>query len=260
MFKILYAVERNRMPEDFVDDLVFSEGEYEMMLFETAVYIEVEGKVQPYPPHTSIIFKPGQKVHYFSQKGEMVYTWIRFDCDEPLFAEGYVPFGIPIFCENYDYFLIYWRMVACENYWRSPSEKYIITELMHIIFHWLHDYAYSAERGRYQKELEALRHEIYEHPEYDWSLERMAKRVNLSVRVLQNQYKKFAHISCIKEVIESRIIRAKMLLAETDNNIGEVSEQCGYHNIEHFCRQFKKYTGSSPYNYRKMHRVHFQSC
>ena len=39
MFKIIYAVVREMMPADFEDNLVFSEGEYEMMLFETEVYI-----------------------------------------------------------------------------------------------------------------------------------------------------------------------------------------------------------------------------
>ena len=73
MFKILYAMEREKMPEDFVDDLVFAEGEYEMMLFETAVYIEVEGEMRPYPPHTSVIFEPGQRVHYYSQGGTDLY-------------------------------------------------------------------------------------------------------------------------------------------------------------------------------------------
>lgn len=247
-------MEREKMPEDFVDNLVFTEGEYEMMLFETAVYIEVEGEMRPYPPHFGVIFKPGQRVHYYSQGGELIYTWIRFDCDEPLFTEGYVPFGVPIFCENYDWFLVYWRMIANENYWHRPSEEFIIAELMHIIFYWLHDYAYPKDSSRYQTQLEKLRGEIYAHPEYEWNLETMAKKVNMSIRSLQKLYKDYAHISCIAEVIESRMIRAKMLLAKTDYDVGEISERCGYRNVEHFCRQFKKQEQCSPSDYRRQHR------
>lgn len=255
MFKILYAMVRETMPEDFEDDLIFSEGEYEMMLFETAVYIEVEGEMRPCPAHTGILFKPGQRVHYFSQEGELVYSWIRFDCDEPLFTDEYVPFGIPVFCENYDSFLIYFRMVACENYWHRPSEEFIIADLMHIIFHWLHDYAYPTESSRYQNVLEKLRGDIYAHPEQDWCLDSMARRVNMSTRSLQKLYKDFAHVSCIAEVIESRMARAKMLLARTEYDIGEISEQCGYRNVEHFCRQFKNHEKCSPSAYRKRHHV-----
>lgn len=255
MFKIIYAVVRERMPEGFVDNLVFAKGEYEMMLFETDVCIEVNGEIRTCPSHTGIVYKSGQQVHYYAKEGELVYTWIRFDCDEPLFTEGYVPFGIPIFCENYDYFLHYWQMVANENYWHRPSEEYIIDELMHIIFHWFHDYAFPTESMRYQGVLEKLRGDIYMHPEYDWTLETMAKKVNMSVRSLQKLYKDFAHISCNAEVIESRISRARMLLAQTTLDIKEISEQCGYHNVEHFCRQFKKSQNLSPSAYRKQHRV-----
>lgn len=255
MFKILYAMEREIMPEDFVDNLVFAEGEYEMMLFETSTYIEVEGEMRPCLPHTGIIFEPGQRVHYYAQGGKLIYSWIRFDCDEPLFVNQYVPFGIPIVCENYDNFLIYWHMVACENYWHKTSEEFCISNLMQIIFHWFHDFAYPTESSQYQNVLEKLRADIYAHPEYDWCLDGMAKRVNMSTRSLQKLYKDFAHVSCIAEVILSRMNRAKMLLARTDYDIGEISEKCGYNNVEHFGRQFKNHEGCSPGNYRKRHHV-----
>lgn len=67
-------------------------------------------------------------------------------------------------------FLVYWHMVACENYWHSKSEEYIISNLMHIIFHWFHDYAFPKQGSRYQPLLEKLRGDIYAHPEYDWTL------------------------------------------------------------------------------------------
>lgn len=255
MFRILYAMEREIMPENFVDDLVFAEGEYEIMLFETPVCVEVKGEMRPCPSHTGIIFEPGQRVHYFSQEGKLVYSWIRFDCDEPLFVDGYVPFGVPIFCENYDYFMQYWHMVACENYWHRASAEFCISNLMQIIFHWFHDYAFPTESSRYQNVLEKLREDIYAHPEYDWCLENMAKQVNMSTRSLQKLYKDYAHVSCIAEVIRSRMIRAKMLLARTNHDVAEISVQCGYRNVEHFCRQFKNHEKCSPGNYRKRHRV-----
>lgn len=255
MFKVIYAMVREEMDEDFEDNLVFADGEYEMMLFETPVYIEVDGEMRPYPENYGVVFKPGQKVHYKAQEGKLTYTWIRFDCDEPLFVEGYVPFGMPIYCENYSYFLRYWEMVACENYWHRQSEQMIIMDLMHIIFHWFHDYAYPSASSRYQTVLEQLRGEIYAHPEYDWNLEMMAKRVNLSVRSLQKLYKDFAHNSCINEVIESRMSQAKMLLTQTNYDVGVIGEMCGCQNPEHFCRQFKKHEGVSPSLYRKQHQA-----
>lgn len=52
MFRIIYAVERECKPEGFEDNLVFAEGEYEMMLFENDTMIEVDGEMRSYPAHT----------------------------------------------------------------------------------------------------------------------------------------------------------------------------------------------------------------
>ena len=135
-------------------------------------------------------------------------------------------------------------------------EKYIAQlEEEKRIFHWFHDYAFNKQNIRYQEAFEKLRSEIYAHPEYEWNLETMAKKVNMSTRSLQKIYKKFANISCIAEVVESRMIRAKMLLARTSLDVSEISIKCGYHNVEHFCRQFRQHENCSPSSYRKKHKI-----
>lgn len=243
------------MPEGFVDDLFFAQGEYEIMLFDSPVIVEVNGEMQEFPEHHCILYKPGQHIHYHAKSGKLLYTWIRFNCDEALFTEKYVPFGIPVFCPDFGCYQQYFIAVANENYWNHNSSRLILEELMHIIFHRLHDYAFlNTELSRYRDRLIELRNMIYAHPEYDWTLEYMAKYVNLSVRALQKQYKAFAHISCINEVIESRIEYSKVLLSRTTDSIQEISYSCGYHNVEHFCRQFKQHENITPSRYRKEHR------
>lgn len=253
MIKIIYAMINQVMPEDFEDNLYFSEGDYEIMLFDTDILIEVDGQMREYPRYTTILYEPGQHVHYHAKSGELVYSWIRFTCDEPLFTKGYVPLGIPVFCSDYSWFLQYFQQVANENFWNRPSSSYILEDLMHIIFHKLHDYAFPPDYSRYQSGLMQLRSEIYAHPEYDWTLEMMSSRLNLSIRAMQKAYKEFAHITCINDVIESRITYAKTLLMRTGQSIQDISIACGYKNVEHFCRQFKSHEGMTPNKYRKSH-------
>ena len=57
-------------------------------------------------------------------------------------------------------------------------------------------------------------------------------------------YKQKFGLSCMDDVIASRIRKAKDLLIYTDHSIVEICEQCGYQNLEHFCRQFHKNTYS----------------
>lgn len=59
MIKVIYAMVNNEMPEDFVDDLFFAEGEYEIMLFDSPIIAEVNGEMQEFPEHHCILYKPG---------------------------------------------------------------------------------------------------------------------------------------------------------------------------------------------------------
>lgn len=52
-------------------------------------------------------------------------------------------------------------------------------------------------------------------------------------------------------VTELRIEEAKLLLVTSDKKRYEVAHQVGYESPEHFSRMFKRYTGTSPADYRK---------
>ena len=78
MIKVIYAMVNNEMPEDFVDDLFFAEGEYEIMLFDSPIIAEVNGEMQEFPEHHCILYKPGQHIHYRAKSGKLLYTWIRY--------------------------------------------------------------------------------------------------------------------------------------------------------------------------------------
>ncbi|MDD6872973.1 MAG: helix-turn-helix domain-containing protein, partial [Clostridiales bacterium] len=43
-------------------------------------------------------------------------------------------------------------------------------------------------------------------------------------------------------------------LQDTDNSVSEIATACGYSNIKYFYRQFKRYTGMSPGDWRIRHR------
>ncbi|MCR5797432.1 MAG: helix-turn-helix transcriptional regulator [Eubacterium sp.] len=258
MIQIIYAVVDAEMPEGFEDNLVFADGEYEIMMFRDEVEIEVDGKMKRYPPRQCILYRPGQRVHYKAVSGKMVYTWIRFDCDEDLYKEDYLPYGIPIQVKEYDYYKVYFQAIADENYFHYPSCERIMTDLMHIIFERLHEYAYTGELIGYRPIFNKLRNAIYEYPERNWTLESMAEFVSLGTRTLQKKYQEYFHTSCNRELIESRISRAKTLLYQTDRTVAEIAYDCGYNNVEHFCRQFRNHENLTPGKYRQIHQEKYK--
>jgi AraC-like DNA-binding protein len=49
----------------------------------------------------------------------------------------------------------------------------------------------------------------------------------------------------------NKMEKAKILLLESHKTIKEIAIECGYANSITFCRQFKRYVGDSPLQYRK---------
>ena len=52
-------------------------------------------------------------------------------------------------------------------------------------------------------------------------------------------------------IVRTRLHRAERLLRETGMPVGEVALAAGYQNIYFFSRQFKKFNGVSPLQYRR---------
>lgn len=251
MIRLIYAVLHEKMSEDFVDNLPNGLGHYEVMLFLVPVLIELQGEWQQYPAHTCIVYHPAQPIHYKAVSGQLLYDWIRFDCDEPFFTDKFIPFGKPFFCYDYNNFYHYWHEIAYENIAGYRTRDFVLTQLLLILLYRLHDYAWEHQTTPYQNALTTLRDEIYRNPAHSWSLSETASHLNISVRLLQKLYKSQFNISCIEDVITSRISHAIHLLKDTDMAIHEISAQCGYNNVGHFCRQFKKRTGLPPKQYRQ---------
>lgn len=65
-------------------------------------------------------------------------------------------------------------------------------------------------------------------------------KLNISTSYFQHIYKKLFGVPVNQDIIKGRIENAARLLHGTDASVSEIAEQCGYENLEHFSRQFKK--------------------
>lgn len=64
-------------------------------------------------------------------------------------------------------------------------------------------------------------------------------------------FKKMTRKTWTQFVNEFRLVHASKLLAETSNSITNICFESGYNNFSHFNKQFKKFSGKSPSEYRK---------
>ena len=85
------------------------------------------------------------------------------------------------------------------------------------------------------------------------NIDDLCAAVHTSKYHLCRKFKKHRGITIMQYITETRIELAKdMLRAEDKISVSEVSEKCGFTNVSYFCAVFKKTTGLSPLEYRKV--------
>lgn len=78
-----------------------------------------------------------------------------------------------------------------------------------------------------------------------------AKQTGYSESLLRREFKRYTSFSPMAYLMHLRMTHACALLGDKNLRVSEVSVRCGYEDIYHFSKLFKKRFGSSPIFYRK---------
>lgn len=78
----------------------------------------------------------------------------------------------------------------------------------------------------------------------------LADQANMTVPSFCRYFKKQSGKTFTQFINEYRIIHACKLLSESTKMITEIAEESGYKNFSYFNRQFQKFTGKTPTEYR----------
>lgn len=103
-----------------------------------------------------------------------------------------------------------------------------------------------------QNEIEHAVSYFNEHYNLDISIEEYAASRNMSTSWFIRNFKLYNGTTPLNYILSIRIANAQSLLENTRYNITEIASITGYDNPLYFSRLFKKYTGLSPSEYRKM--------
>ncbi len=93
---------------------------------------------------------------------------------------------------------------------------------------------------------------IEEHYREAVTLEEIAKHVGLNETYLSSIFKKQMGKSLIDFLTYIRIQHAKELLIDHCRSVNEIAEEVGFNDAKYFTKRFKKFTGVSPNEYRKL--------
>lgn len=64
-------------------------------------------------------------------------------------------------------------------------------------------------------------------------------------------FKRVTGFSIVEYIQYRRVIEAQKMLRNTNKEITDICYDCGFNNIQHFCRVFKKITCTTPLQYRR---------
>ena len=88
----------------------------------------------------------------------------------------------------------------------------------------------------------------------DLSVESIAKKVKIHRVYLNRLFKRETGSTCYDYIQKFRIEKAKQLLETENKKISEVAKESGFRNYDQFCVAFKKNTGETPTNFRKINK------
>lgn len=87
-------------------------------------------------------------------------------------------------------------------------------------------------------------------------LEDISNMVGFNATYFSTLFKKETGENFSDYLIGLRVKRAKTLLMDTEEAVSDISEQVGYTDLKYFTRIFKRVTGLTPSEYRKLyHRI-----
>lgn len=113
-------------------------------------------------------------------------------------------------------------------------------------------YQYETEAGKEKLPLTRIKQFIREHYMENIGRTQIADELCLAPEYVSKLFKKESGMNLSDYIAGYRVLQAKNLLDRGDMSVSEVAEACGFENATYFSTTFKKHTGISPNQYRKL--------
>lgn len=196
---------------------------------------------------------------YFPNGVEYIDDYLHFAVEDRLIfiKELTFPLNYPIQISNNNYIHEILLMISKEFNLENRNSNYIFTLLIQLLMLKVSDewalYQHQNTYIPHYNDLLEIRKRILSSPSKSWTIEELAEQAHLSHAYFQVMYKKAFGVTCITDVINTKISQAKTLLTSTELPVNQIALELGYNDVYHFIRQFKKSTGFTPGVFRKNH-------
>ncbi|HAG12581.1 MAG TPA: hypothetical protein DCG49_01820 [Ruminococcus sp.] len=236
-------------------DFVFEQPQgfdgYLMLYVKSPAFFRIGDKTTRVGPDTFILYRRGTPLYYGAAGSDYINDWMLFESSELDDPELGIQYDTPVYIGEQVNLEQYFQLIA-DSYYRgtqTQSAWMLVRAMLSEIF--AENRNAAAPDLPHYRELLDLRRKIYAQPGKDWNMNGMAKMLNISMPYLHALYKKAFGITCIGDVIQSRMEQAQQYLHNSSMNVEEIAAACGYSSSVHFSRQFKQQFGLSPMQWRR---------
>ena len=231
-------------PEGSGDDL--------LVIFKTSAVLIQNGEELLVSPDSLILYSKGTMQHYKTLCGSYVNHFVHFDTDDTELMNG-IKTDTLITSADIPAIEELLAILCRENVAGSPNRKQYENMLMQMILMKISESSINPDSDKSRiSALEMLRTDIYSNAGSYSNIYQLAEKMNLSPSYLQAIYKRKFGISCYEDILSAKIKTGQYYLSTTDMTVKEISDLCGYGNEICFMKIFKKRTGITPSEYRKI--------
>lgn len=234
-----------------------------LVLFTGRVEIGVQGVARPFPAGTGILYAPGSFQWYQAAGTDFGNHWLKVGgggmaalvrrCGLPVDE----PFRLPDFERVPALLTDLGREIGGRPLRWERAAALLVEQILINLARLAHaPGTLRAPEGAEQVAgLRALRAEMRQHPERNWTLTGMAARAGLRRSRFSELWTRAFAISPGDDVIAARLDRARSLLGSGRHRVAEVARLAGFRERSHFSRLFRKRLGTTPAAFRRHYVV-----
>jgi AraC family transcriptional regulator, arabinose operon regulatory protein len=231
-------------------------GNFAFVLFKSNAEVILNGNLIPVRKNTYILLRPHTPHLYRHVEKPFINDWFHLTGEEVESFLTEIGFSLDTPVQAEDPLLISKCIMELSSLLRqnSPLKERIIDCDLRSFFmkltHLRNHTAVQEKNGLYLHTFSKLRNQLYSSPNSSYTVDMLASSVNVSRSYFQHLYKELFGCSVVTDLINARLDYAKYLLTNTNSSIGTIARMCGYENDTHFMRQFKKFIGVTPSQYK----------
>lgn len=223
---------------------------YLFLYFPAGMYMTLKRKEYLLDRHTCIFFAP-QDFQKFRGVPAFINSFVHFTAPSEYMDKLRIPFSQP-FCPacyetlNQLVLEIQRERLSTDDQSNALANLALQKLLLLSLRHFSAPVRGESEDWNMRSRLEQLRAEMLTDCAHPWPAQELAARAAMSRSTFYNYYKKFFHTSPKAELLEARMEKAKLLLTNKAITVYEAAQECGFENLAHFTRYYKKYYGRPP--------------